>query len=63
MDILTFWLILSVGVAIGWFIAVLMTGTKIQDLEDENLMLKAVNNALQEEVDSRGISNRGRVKK
>jgi hypothetical protein len=62
MDILTFWLVLSIGAAMGWFIGVLMTGTKIQDLEEENFNLKLRINVLEDEVASKKVSNRKRVK-
>lgn len=63
MDILTFWLVLTIGVAVGWFVGVLMVSTKIQDLEEENTNLKLLVNVLGDEIASKEVSNKKRVKK
>lgn len=47
------YLMLGIGVLVGWFIAVLMVSDKIQELNDEIENLKA----------SAKVSNRKRVKK
>lgn len=50
MDMLTLWLTLGVGAAMGWFIGILMTGTKVRELEDDNLYLKSKINLLEEKL-------------
>jgi hypothetical protein len=63
MDILTFWLALSIGAAIGWFIGVLMTGTKVRELEDDNLYLKRKINTLEEKLQGLEVPKPTKVRK
>lgn len=53
-SIVALYMMLAIGAAVGWFIGVLMTSGKIQELEDEIAKLKA---------DKATVSNRKRVKK